>query len=889
MNWPRLPRRFRREHDLREHDLEDEIQSHLRLAAEDRVRGGESREQAVFAARREFGNATLVRESARDVWGWPALETLLQDVRYAIRTLYRTPAFTATAIATLALGIGANTAIFSLVDSLLLKPFAAPDPDRVVIFTNGAGDEIDVASPPKFNVWRGQTALFDDVCAWQNGGVVNLTGVAAPEQVQVMRVSAAFFRLFGVPFAAGRPFTADEDRPSGGHVVVLGNAFWKTHFGADPRMAGKTIFLDEVPYRVAGILGERYLSQSSPIPDVYFPFQLDVASTDLGDTLHVSARLKPGVTLAIAAASLKPLGEDFRRRFPEGLEANESFGVKRLKDDLYGDLASPTLFFQAAVAFVLLIACANISSLLLVRASSRKREIAIRSAIGAARSRIVRQLFTESAVLSAAGCVLGLLSGIAGIRSLLAAKPFFSGRFGPAASIALDWRIVAFTIGISLITAVLFGFLPAIRTSGAGLSATLKESGGTAGTGLHHNRTRAILTVGEMMLALLLLIGAGLLIRSFLALRVVKPGFETKNVLTLQMSLSGPRFAKTGAVAALIAEGTARVAAIPGISSVAATSCVPMGCTVDLPVIISGRPLHGASHGDVYWAPVSSRYFEAMRIPLRRGRVFTGHDDRTAVPVAVINEAMARKYWPAGDAFSDRIVIGKGLGARYDDPPRKIIGIVADSRVDSLDEAPKPAVYVPAAQLSDAFNASFSQESPLTWIVRARWNPASLSVPIQEALGRASGGLPVANVHPLAQLVARSISDYDFAAMLLGIFAAAALLLAALGVYGMLAWSVQHQTREIGIRLALGEKPRRVRNRLVLDGMRLAASGGALGIAAAYALSRVLAGELYGVQPGDLRVFVLAPVVLCLVALAAVWFPARRASRIHPMDALRHE
>jgi putative ABC transport system permease protein len=870
----------------REHDLDEEIRSHLSMAAQDRIHNGESPEHASIAARREFGNPTLIKEIARDVWVWTWLESLLQDVRYAMRTLRRAPAFTATAIAALALGIGANTAIFSLVNAVLLRPLSALDPDRIVVFSNVAGDELDAASPAKFNIWRRQTGLFEDVSAYQNGRVVNLTGVAWPERICEMKASARFFRLFGTPIALGRTFTAAEDLPAGGHVAILSDAFWKKHFGGDAAIIGKTVSLSGVPHRIVGVRAAAVRSEVfNPVPEIYVPYQIDPDSIDVGNSLTVAARLKPCITLEMARVQLKPIGEDFRRRFPGALDANESFGARRLKDDLYGDIAAGLMIFQGVVAFVLLIACGNVANLLLVRASTRKREIAVRSALGAARARIVRQLLTESVVLSAAGSALGLLLGITGIRAIMAASPYFN----PGLPVTADWRVLAFTLAVCVATGILFGFIPAIQTSGADLSSAIRESGGRSGTGFRHNRTRALLALSEMTLALVLLIGAGLLIRSFLALRSVKPGFETHNVVMIEVSLTGPRFEKTRAVAEVVREGIARTSAVPGVSSVAATPCPPMDCTLDLPFIVAGRPLNGPSHGDTYWAPVSAGYFDVLRIPLLRGRVFTDRDDGGTAPVAIVNQTMARKYWPNADPLADRLILGKGLGPKYADPPRQIVGIVGDVRTNSLDEAPKPEVYIPVAQLSNVFNAALAEEAPLTWIVRTRAEPRSVSGPIEKALRDATGGLPAGEVRMMNEVIARSISDHDFSALLLTIFGAAALLLAAIGIYGLMAYSVQQQTQEIGIRLALGARSASVRSRIVFQGMGVALGGAVLGIAAAFGLSRVLSSELYGVQPGDPMVFALAPVLLCAVALAAVWFPALRASRIDPMDAIRHE
>ncbi len=874
----------------RELDLDAEIQAHLQLAAQDRVRNGEAPEAAAFAARREFGNATLVKEMARDAWAWTWLESLVQDVRYAIRTLGKTPAFTATAIAALALGIGANTAIFSLVNAILLTPLDAPDPDRIVTFANVAGDEFDAVSPAKFNVWRRQTNLFQDVSAYRIS-VVNLTAAAYPEQVQEMKASAGFFHLFGNPIAQGRGFTADEDRPNGDRVVVLSNTFWKQHFAGDPAIIGKTMSLGGLAWRIVGITTAGFRDESDPPPAVYVPFQIDPASIDDDNSFQVSARLKPGITISAARAQLKVVGEEFRRKFPGALEPEESFGTMPLKDDLVSDSKTPLFILQGAVVFVLLIACANVANLLLVRATGRQREIAIRAAIGADRGRIARQLLTESLVISSASCACGLALGYVAIRAVLAANPGDLARLGThGSSVTLDGKVLAFTLGLSLIAGVLFGLIPACQVSRANLSSHLKEGSGRSGTGFRQSRTRALLTVSEMALALALLIGAGLLIRSFAALRSVKPGFETHNVLTMRMSLTEPRFAKTIAVANLIRDGIRRVGALPGVAAVGAACCLPIEDTLDLPFIIAGRPLNGPAHGEVYWTPISTGYFDAFRIPVVRGRTFTDRDRGGSSGVVIVNQAMAKMFWPKSDPLTGRLIIGtKGAGARYDEPPRQIIGIVGDTRENALDEAPRPAVYVPEAQITNALNVDIAGLTPLAWIVRTQVEPHALSAAIQNELRLASGGLPVARVRSMDDILIQSTARQNFGALLLTIFAAAALVLAAIGIYGSMAYSVQQQKQEIGIRLALGAEPGKLRNRVVSQGTRLASIGAAIGLAVAFGLSRILASLLFGVQPRDPVVFSIAPALLLAVALAAVWLPARRASRINAADAIRYE
>ncbi len=851
----------------RERDLDEEIQAHLNLAEAD----GHSPE----SARRDFGNITLIQEQVREIRGWNWTESVLQDARYAIRTLSRTTGFTITAILVLTLGIGANTAMFALISTMLLRPLTAPDPDHIVVFSNAKADENDATSPAAFNVWRQRKDLLENVAAWQSDGVVNLTGGETAEQVQEMRASADYFRLFGMPFALGRAFSEDEDRPFSGPFVVLSNTFWKTRLGGDPHIQGKTIVLKGVPHRIVGVLAAAYRPLILPAPDVYVPFRIDPNSDDRGGSMMVAGRLKPDVTFETARAKLKAVGEDFRREHPGALDPDESFGMKRLRDELYGDVAPSLILFQCIVGLVLLIACANIANLLLIRGSTRQREMSIRTTIGAARSRIVRQLLTESLMLSCAGSVAGLIVGVAAMRALVNSNPFILQWLSQFGAVAVDWRVVAFTIAIAAATGVLFGILPALQISRPGRS---RDQG----------RIRSLLTIGEMALAVALLIGSGLLIRSLAALHNVRPGFDPHNVVVLHMSLAEPRFEHTKSLAELSRESARRAGAVPGVSAVAMTACLPMRCTIDLPVIIAGRPLAGASHGDVYWTAISPGYFDVLRIPLLRGRAFAERDDGAAARVVVINQAMARKYWPNGNPIGERVTLGKGLGPQYEEPPREIVGVVGDIRSEGLDETPKPSVYIPVAQLSENFAVKLVQAGPLTWVVRAL-DPKSVVAPIENALRAAGGGLPVGHVHLMDEFVAGSISAYAFAALLLTIFGAAALLLAAIGIYGVMAYSVQLRTKEIGIRLALGAEAGVVRNRIVAEAMRLALAGAVIGILAAAGLSRFLADELYGVKPLDLASFAAAPVLLGCVALFAAWIPARRASRINPMDAIRHE
>jgi putative ABC transport system permease protein len=822
----------------------------------------------------------------------PAMGTLFRDLKQALRMLLRSPTFTIAAVAALALGIGANTAIFSLVDTVLLKPLTYPDPARIVyFFVTSPASKIYGASATKFNVWRGRTQVFQEVSAYEyNGAQLNLTGGTYPEQIYGIRVSANYFRLFGAPVVQGRTFTADEDRPKGGHVAVLSYGLWRRRFGGDPQMTGKTISVSGAPYTVVGILGPGFNTELDSPPDVWLPFQIDPDSSDQAQYFNVAARLKPGVSPGTAKAQLQLAAEEFRRKFPGFMGPRDTFSFQPLQDGIVSDVRSSLLILAGAVCLVLLIACANVANLLLIRATGRKREIALRAAVGATRGRIIRQLLTESIVLSMSGGALGLIGGVAGVRALLALNPGNIPRIGEHGSaVALDWRLLTFTVLISLLTGVLFGLVPALDVSRADLITMLKEGGGRSGSSLRQSKTRSLLVIGEMALALILLIGAALLIRTFIALRSVDPGFDAHNVLTLRMSLDGSRIAKTSDVSQLIRNAVQRMEGMPGVVRAGASYCLPLEGGFGVPFNIVGRTPAGGPYDGRGWIPASSGYFDLFKIPVSHGRAFDDRDDAAAGRVAIINQAMARRFWSKGDPLGDRIILGRGYGPEFEEPARQIVGVVGDVHDFGLNRNPQAMVYVPMAQVTDGITALAGHVSSLVWIIRTRVEPYSLRSAIENELRQASGGLPVSRVRTMEEIRIQSTARADFNMSLLTIFGGSALLLAAIGIYGLMAYSVQQRTQEIGIRMALGAESSNVRNAVVLQGMRLALIGVVIGIAAAFGLTRLLASFLFGVKAWDPLVFSVVPVLLSVVALFAVWLPARRASRIDPIEALRCE
>lgn len=824
------------------------------------------------------------------------LENLVGDLKHAVRMLRRSPGFAATAIAALALGIGANTAIFSVVKAVLLQPLSYPQPDRLVALmrSSGAGIQWSI-SVPKFVVYREQAKVFESITAYDFVGPgINLTGGERPEEVKGIHASAGYFDVFGAPVALGRAYTAEEDRPGGPHLAVISNGLWRRRFGADPTILGRTVDLSGDPYQIIGVLGPGF--RSDPPADVWLPLQADPNSTDPGARLRAAARMRPGVTLGQAQAAAKLAAEEFRRKFPKWMGPHESATAVPLRDTVVADVRVVLLILLGAVGFVLLIACANVANLLLARATLRKREIAIRASMGAGRARIISQLLTESSLLSLLGGALGLGIGFGGLRALLAVNPVDIPRIGAhGAEVALDARVLLYTLGVSLFTGILFGLVPVISASREDLTVALRESGAWSGGGFRQNKARSILVVTEIALALILLVGAALMIRTFAALRGVQPGFDARNVLTMEMALSGSRFEKTAGVAQMLREAEQRVGALPGVEAVAGACCLPLTGGPDLPFAIVGRaPSWGVYNGGIYngdaqYRTVSPQYFEVFRIPVLRGRAFTDRDDAGSTPVALINEVMAKQFWPKGDAVGAQLLIGHGIIPEFEDSPRVIVGVVGDIRDYGLNNEPAPNMYLPQAQVPNGLTALANRLVPFVWAVRTKVAPFSVRAQVQQELRVASGGLAVAHVRSMEQVVGESKARTDFNMQLLSIFAAIALLLAAIGVYGLMAYAVQQRTREIGIRMALGASPAGVRKMVVWQGMRLAVIGVAAGVVAALELTRFMAGLIYGVKTWDPSVFAIVALLLSLVAWFATYFPARRASRVDPIVALRYE
>jgi predicted permease len=823
------------------------------------------------------------------------MENFGSDLRHSLRVLLKNPGFTGVAVLALALGIGANTAIFSVVDQVLLRPLPYPEPERIMrvdrSYPTGRGTSISI---PKFMAWK-QAKSFQSITAYDFGGLTLNSGTAdRPAPLTAIHVSAAYFDVFGVTPIVGRTFSEQEDLPGAGKFAVLTHEAWKSRFNEDRDIISKPVILNGEPYVVLGVLPSGF--QPEPPTQIYLPLQANPQSTNQGHYLSVTARLKPGVSIESARAEMRVIGEQFRARYPNNMDKNEGVGVTPLRDAIGGEVRLALLILTGAVGFVLLMACTNVANLLLVRATGRQKELAIRSAIGASRGRIIRQLLTESLLLALFGGVAGFAAGAVGVRALLAVSPGNIPRINDSGHLAstlamLDWRVLGFLFALSLLTGILFGLFPAIQASRLDVNAHLKESSGRAGTGLKHNRIRNLLVITEIAIALVLLVGASLMIRTYLGLRAVKPGFDASNILTLKTSLAGGRYDKTSQVENMIRQIRERLEGLPGVEAAASAVILPVEGGIDLPFSIEGRTAAGPNSvdGDEQWRSASARYFEVLRIPLLRGRVFDERDTSKSAPVIVINEAFAKKYFPKGDSIGQRITTGKAVGPEFEDPTREIVGIVGSVHEVGLNQGAQPVMYVPAVQISDGFTKLANNVIPLSWLIRTRTDPMSISMAAQREFLAVDGQLSPTGIRTMQQVVAGSTARDNFNTLLLTVFACIALLLASVGIYGLMAYSVEQRKQEIGIRMALGAGREQVLRMILTQTVILTAVGIAIGVAASYGLTRLLSTLLFGVTANDPLTYSFVAAGLAVVSLAAAAVPARRATQVDPVDALRHE
>ncbi len=819
--------------------------------------------------------------------------TFAADVRYSLRMMRTNAGFTGVAVAALALGIAANTAIFTVVNSVLLQPLPYREPDRIMQlgrkFPGGYGSSNSI---PKYMVWR-HNDVFEAMTLYGEGGPgMNLGTGDHPQQVKALRASDGYFRVFGVSPLMGRTYTPAEDLPGGPNVAVISYSLWQAHLGGSQDIVGSAITLNGQPYTVVGVLARGF--QADPPADVFLPLQADPNSTNQGHYLRVAGRLKPGVSVEAANAAMNVAGARFRALYPKFMDEKEGVAVIPMREAMVGDVKTALYILLGAVGFVLVIACANVANLLLARAAVRQREFAVRTAIGADRWRVVRQLLTESIMLAGLGGVLGFVLGSWGVRGLLLLAPGNIPRLTDADGVhaaipPLDWRVAAFTLGVALLTGIIFGLYPALQISKPDLASVLKESSGRSGTGRKQHRIRSMLVVSEIALALVLLIGATLLIRTFVGLQTVKPGFDAHNVITLKTSMVGPNYTTTAKVDQFVTQSVRRLESLPGVESAASTLMLPVECCIDLPFTIVGKaPTQGQYEGDEQWRSVSPHYFQTFKIPLLRGRTFRESDLANSARVVVINEKMAKQYWPKSDPLGQAILIGKGLGPDFEEPPRQVIGIVGNVREAGLQRGEVGVMYIPQSQVSEGITALAANVIPLSWAVRASGDPDNLRAAIDREIHSVDSVIPVTQVQKMEQVISQSVARENFNMALLTVFAGMALLLAAIGIYGLMSYTVEQRTQEIGIRMALGAVRGDMVKLVLKQGMWLAGIGVVLGAAMAYGITRLLASLLFGVKASDPVTFIGVAAILAAVALIATLIPAQRASAIEPSEALRH-
>jgi len=883
-------------------DLDQDIREHIAIETQDNIDRGMSPEEARYAAVRKFGNVTRVQEDTRDVWTFVWLEQLGQDIRYALRMLRKSPGFTAIAVLTIALGIGATTAIFSVVDATLLHPLPYPEPEQLVSIQDdlpGVGARDVGLSVPEWHDLE-RSGIFEYVSPLGGGGSVNLTGASQPTRALFLGAAPNYFALLGVKPQLGRAFNPEDHTPGFTLEALISDGLWKRAFGGDPHILGKSLRLDNDLYRVVGVMPPGYHDPGRTTEErnveVWLGNNFDAApappplrkSRFLPEAI---ARIKPGLTIAAAQSQVDALVASLQKEFPEDYPVQSGWKVRLvpLTEAVVGNVRQSLILLLGAVGLVLLIGCVNVANLLLARASARGREMAIRQALGAARKRLIRQLLTESLLLS-------LLGGIAGLGILFCAKGFLL-RIVPESlprlrDISIDWAVLLFALVCSLVAGAIFGLAPAWHAGRLDLTHMLKLEGrGSTGSG-DQARTRRVLVVTEFALSLVLMIAAGLLLRSFWDLLNVRLGFNPQNVMAVQVWLPVPNDPKTdiyGTVdqeAIFLREVLRRGKTLPGVEEIAASdvAALPLGHNRNdlnpFLMTLEGQENQSNQAPLVNASRVTPEYFHLVGMTLLRGRLFGEFDDGKAPPVAVINEAFARTYWPNGDSLGKRISLNIVRGAQANPSWTTIVGVIADARTESLAESSAPQIYLSVYQ---------RRAKNLAIFVRGRLDPAAFPVELREQVQSIDPELPVFGAQTLNEVVSSSLSQRRFSMEIVGLFALTALLLAGLGIYGVISYIVSERTHEFGIRLALGAQRDNILRMVLRQGLGLAITGAAVGLVGALIVSHLMAGVLYGVRPTDPLTFAGVAILLMGVALLACYIPARRAIRVDPLVALRYE
>ena len=820
------------------------------------------------------------------------MDTLLQDLRYGARSLARSPAFTAVAVLALALGIGANSAVFSMVDGVLLRPLPYGNADRaVMLWSTWPGYDRTWLSEPEVVDYRSQRQVFDIVAPFSLGSAT-LTGDGEPERVRAASLSAEVLPALGVTPTLGRNFTAAEDLPDSlaGRVALLSHTLWQRRYAGDPSIVGRAIQVGLRSFTVVGVLPDEFRLPNDFVGEpvqLYSPIGLEPnpdPESRGNHGLYAVARLAPGVTPERAQAAMSAFVSDMKRRH-DAYGPEFDLRVVSARDQVSGDVRPALLVMLGAVALVLLVACANVANLLLARAEARHRELAIRSALGAGRTRIVRQLLAESLLLATAGAALGLVLAAAGLRALIAFSPPNVPRLD---AIGMDGRVVAFTAAIAVLTSVVFGLVPALQASGTTTQEMLNEGGRGASAGVRRQRVRRTLVVTEVALAMVLVVGAGLLIKSFARLMGIDAGVRPERVLTMELSLPGAKYAQPRS-RAFFEQLRQRVAALPGVTSAGFVRELPFANEIgdwSFRIVGRGADRPDEAFGAADWQVATPGYFEAMGVALRSGRFLEDADATRSAPVVVISEMMARTFWPNQDPVGQQIRLG-GTGPGPDTLPRTVVGVVADVRHKGLDAETKTQMYLPHTQFPST-DSNFAINR-MSLVVRARTDPLMLAPAVRREIRALDPEIPVSRVRSMEQVLSASASVRELNVMLLSVFAAVALTLAALGIYGVMAYTVTQRTKEIGVRMALGASAVEVQRLVLRQGLLLAGLGVLLGALGAVALGRVLTSLLFGVSATDPTIYAAVTAVLAAVALLATYVPARRATRVSPMVALRYE
>ena len=863
-------------------ELSQEIQEHLDERIRELVADGMSRADATHAARREFGNVTLVEQEGREMWRWNSLESLLADIRFGARTLRKSRGFTAAAVLTLGLGIGATTAIFSVIHSVLLKPLPMADPARVVMVRETWRNVFPALSIGNFADVRRQNGSFSSMCAMQDASF-NLATRQNPVRVEGEIATAECFSTLGIQPIAGRVFTGDEDQPGGQKVAVISERLWRKRLGADPSIVGQPLRINGAPYVVVGVMPKSFdplLSGS----ELWIPqgFTVQQMADHDNHHLNVLARLRPGVSLEQAQSELSVIARRLALDYPLD-DKDRGFNVRPLTELLLGDQRLALQVMLAAVAFVLLIACANIANLQLVRSRTRQKEMALRVALGASRQRLIRQLLIENVVLGLIGGAFGVLLAFWGLSWIVTHGPAEMPRLNES---HIDAEAMAFACGVSMISSLLFGLAPALRSASTGLNEAFKLAAGVSGGS--KDRVRSALVVGEVALALILMAGAGLLIRSALRVSRVDPGFDTANLVVGRIGLPDVEYRDPMVARHAFERMVHEVEQLPGVESAAMVSRAPLaGAGNSNGLIAEGKPLDPSSIVNSRLQVVTPGYLGTARIPIKAGHDFTAQDTREGNFVTIVNETLARTTWPGQDPIGKRFACCEpGPKGRTDPVWHQVIGVVADVRAFGLDREAQPEFYLPLAQIPAEAWDWIGRTMDLT--VRTQ-TAAPLERELQAVVAGVAPGVPIYQLSTMQQKIGSTLERSHFDTFLVSLFATAALLLSSLGIYGVLSYMVAQRTRDIGIRMALGATQRTVVGDVLFQGAKLTAAGLAIGIAGALASARLLSSMLYEIRSTDGVSFGTACLVLTGAALLASYLPALRATRVDPMVALRDE